>query len=166
MKIVLSDANVLIDLCNISLLDEFFKLDFEFHTTEQVLNEIKNPEQKQQIEKYVNNILQVKTLTGIDILQVAQLFGENVSNLSYVDCEAWYLSKQNNFTLLTGDKNLRNQAKRDNVDVRGILFLFDKMIEQNCITKLFAHAKLLQLYKCNIRLPKNEIEKRLTDWNY
>lgn len=165
MKIVLSDANIFIDLCNIGLLDEFFSLDFEFHTTEQVVNEIKRPEQKQQIEKHINKNLNIKMLTGIDILEVAQLFGGNVSNLSYVDCEVWYLSKQHNLTLLTGDKNLRNQATKDNIEVRGILFLFDEMVEQNCITRQFAHDKLLILSKTNIRLPKKEVEKRLNAWN-
>lgn len=164
MKIVLSDANVLIDLCNINLLDEFFKLNFEFHTTEQVVNEIKKPKQKQLIEKHINEKLNIKTLTGIDIMEVAKLFGGNISNLSYVDCEVWYLSKQHNFTLLTGDKNLRNQATKDKIEVRGILFLFDQMVAQNCITKQIAHDKLLLLSESNIRLPKKEVENRLTAW--
>ncbi|PKQ66394.1 hypothetical protein BZG01_11355 [Labilibaculum manganireducens] len=165
MKIVLSDANIFIDLCNIGLLDEFFSLNFEFHTTEQVMNEIKRPEQKQQIEKYINKSLNIKILTGIDVLEVAQLLNSNVSNLSYVDCEVWYLSKQQNLTLLTGDKNLRLQATKDNIEVRGILFLFDEMIEQNCITQKYAYDKLFLLSKTNIRLPKKEIEKRLINWN-
>lgn len=165
MKIVLSDANIFIDLCNIGLLDEFFSLDFEFHTTEQVVNEIKRPEQKQQINKHINKNLNIKILTGIDILEVAQLFSGNVSNLSYVDCEVWYISKQHNLTLLTGDKNLRNQATKDNIEVRGVLFLFDEMIEQNCITQKYAYDKLFLLSKTNIRLPKKEVEKRLEAWN-
>ena len=40
MKVIVNDANILIDLVELELLPHFFDLEFEFLTTELVLNEL------------------------------------------------------------------------------------------------------------------------------
>lgn len=45
MKIVINDANILIDLAKLDLLDKFSNLSFDLHTTDFVYEEL-NEEQK------------------------------------------------------------------------------------------------------------------------
>lgn len=45
MKIAISDANIFIDLIAIDLIDQFFKLPLDLHTTDLVINELDHLEQ-------------------------------------------------------------------------------------------------------------------------
>jgi hypothetical protein len=42
MIVVIQDANILIDLADVGLLNDFFRLDVEAHTTDLVLHEVKS----------------------------------------------------------------------------------------------------------------------------
>ena len=46
MKIVVNDTNILIDLAELGLLEEFSKLGFELHTIDLIVNELEKPAQK------------------------------------------------------------------------------------------------------------------------
>lgn len=59
MKIVINDANILIDLVKLDLLDLFSNLNFELHTNDFVYEEL-NEEQKSPVSKlYDNGILNI-----------------------------------------------------------------------------------------------------------
>lgn len=161
MKVVLSDANILIDLCKLELLKEFFCLDLEVFTTERVIRELKDKDQRKQVNPYVGSLLKIKSLSSIEVMEVAQLTSQNIKNLSYVDCEVWHISKTYNYTLLTGDKNLRNQAHKTNVEVRGILYIFDELHRKNIVATSQLFDKLTLLKSINKRLPQQEINNRL-----
>ena len=90
---------------------------------------------------------------------------ENSSGLSFEDCSVWYYSKILSGILLTGDGKLRKQARKDNLEVRGIIYLFDEFLRQGIITFQEAVEKIKQLSLLNNRLPKKEIEKRINLWN-
>lgn len=70
----------------------------------------------------------------------------------------------NNYTLLTGDNQLRKQAIKSNVKVKGIIYIFDFLVESRIISPQQAAEKLQQLFKANQRLPKKEIEERISQW--
>jgi len=55
-------------------------------------------------------------------------------------------------------------AIASNVAVKGILFLFDKFVEEDVLTLTKAVNKLEELLKINARLPRNEIEMRINRW--
>jgi len=46
MQIIINDANILIDLLKIDLVDSFFQLPYQMHTTEEVLAEVEDPNKK------------------------------------------------------------------------------------------------------------------------
>lgn len=46
----------------------------------------------------------------------------------------------------------------------GILFVFDELVNHNIISPKDAAAHLAELYESNVRLPKEEVEKRLEQW--
>ena len=66
--------------------------------------------------------------------------------------------------MLTGDGKLRKSAEKDNVKVSGILYVFDNLIEYGIISEKEAADFLDTLMQINMRLPKDECEKRILTW--
>ena len=165
MKIVINDANILIDLVKLELLESFSKLNFDLHTTDFVIEEL-NDEQKAPITE-LNGLKKLSIIETISIEDFQGINGilENSSGLSFEDCSVWYYSKKLSGVLLTGDGKLRKQASKDNLEIRGIIYLFDEFLNQNLISFEEAVEKIKQLRLLNNRLPKKEIEKRIDFWN-
>ncbi len=164
MKIVINDANILIDIVKLELLEEFSNLNFELNTTDFVLEEL-NPDQNKVIQEFISSgKIQLITTNNIEDLQGINNLLESSSGLSFEDCSVWYYSKKMNCTLLTGDGKLRKTAKKDGIEVRGIIYILDQMLVQNQLTLEEAIEKIELLYTLNNRLPKNELIKRLELW--
>ncbi len=51
-KIVVSDTNIFIDLISVNLLDGFFSLPWEVHTTDMIMKELKDSAQKAVVEVF------------------------------------------------------------------------------------------------------------------
>lgn len=168
-KIVVNDTNVFIDLLDVGLLDEFFCLPWEIHTTDFVMLELLREGQKETVEVYeTKGDLHVAEFEYDEFLKINNLYQKFKSrtNVSLTDCSVWYYAKLNSYTLLTGDRKLRNSALNEGVEVRGIIFVFDALVELEVISKSIACERLILLKKHNPRLPQNEIEKRLKLWSY
>ena len=67
--------------------------------------------------------------------------------------------------MLTGEGQLRKQAIKSNVKVKGIIYVFDILVEHQIITPQLAAERLSLLYKVNQRLPQKEIEERIARWS-
>ena len=52
--IVVNDTNIFIDLMSVDLLDDFFRLPIEIHTTDFVLNELTDESQHNAIQKHIS----------------------------------------------------------------------------------------------------------------
>lgn len=165
-KIVVSDTNIFIDLINVDLLDGFFGLPWEIHTTDMRVQELIKSDQYDAItllEKRGHLI--VKKFKGEELAQLARMKLERpTSNASIQDCSVWKLAKDLDCALLTGDNKLRKVVQNDNIEVHGILYLFDKMLEHKIMDNETAIDKLQSLYNINSRLPKEDIDKRITLW--
>lgn len=162
MKIIVNDTNILLDLADIDLLNELTQLGFELHTNDFIIAEVKNPNQITKINELVNTGKLFVATT--DSSEYAEIMAFQSKNLSFVDCSIWYYSKKINGTLLTGDGSLRKAAKASGTEVKGILFVFDQLLEEGIITKKTACEKLKELVNINSRLPRKEVEKRLSQW--
>ena len=165
MKIVINDANILIDLVKLELLEAFSKLTFDLHTTDFVIEELSDQQRGPITELSESNKLGIIETIKIEDFQGINSILENSSGLSFEDCSVWYYSKKLSGVLLTGDGKLRKQARKDNLEVRGIIYLFDEFLRQGIITFQEAVEKIKQLSLLNNRLPKKEIEKRIKLWN-
>lgn len=167
-KIVVNDTNVFIDLLDVGLLDKFFLLPWEIHTTDFVMLELLREGQKETVEAYKHagkfNVAEFDFDELMAINSLHKRFKEN-TNVSLTDCSVWYYAKQNNYTLLTGNRKLRNSAVNEGIEVRGIIHVFDKLVETGTIPSNIAAEKLALLKELNPRLPQTEIEKRLKMWN-
>ena len=166
-KIVVNDTNVFIDLHDVGLLEQFFHLPWEVHTTDFVMLELLNEGQKDTVTAYERDgSLHVATFEFEEIIEIDNLHKKVIdkTNLSLTDCSVWYYAKQNNYTLLTGDRKLRNSALNEGVEVRGIIYVFDELVANGIMTPSSAAEKLAFLKSINPRLPDSEIEKRLKLW--
>lgn len=164
-KIVISDSNIFIDLVDTGLTDSFFALPFEIHTTTYILDELLKIEQRAAIEKFIaNGQLHITSLEGELFIDLLLLYNSAGSNLSVNDCSVWLLASLKEGSLLTGDRNLRRKAVQSGIEVHGILYVIDKMVEHAVITTAVARSALEFLGAHNSRLPKSEIDKRLEQW--
>ena len=164
-RIVISDANVIIDLLSVSLLEAFFALPCEICTTDFVISEISQPEQQKILQKFIKSKkLGVVSFDSDDIDQVVLLLSKCRNNASFVDCSVWYYAKKVNGRLLTGDGKLRSVAERDNIKVSGVLYLFDNFVEYGILTAEEAAENLESLMTYNVRLPKSECLSRIRKW--
>lgn len=162
MRIAVQDANIIIDLIDCGIFELFFRLELEVVTSSLVLGEITESSQKKACQAVVRkkwlNVVEISTLDYL------RLQGLDLPGLSVPDRSVLELAEVREASLLTGDGRLRKAAKSSDVDVRGILWVFDQLVGDGLLPKKEARAKLAVLKERNQRLPKAEIEKRLKAW--
>lgn len=164
MKIIINDANILIDLFHLDLLDMFFKLkDFDIRTTDFVFNELYE-EQKEVLKQFVEtHSFQLIESNERDLQMIFTLFNET-KGLSIPDCSVMYFANKEQGILLTGDGKLRSQSLKKGVEVKGILYIFDILLLSELISFEMAIYKIEQLYQKNQRLPQKAKTERLECW--
>lgn len=162
--LVVSDTNIFIDLIDLDLYPHFMKLGYTVHTNIFVLNELKNSEQRAVIDSIGGVIVEPFDSPNF-FLEINKFFNDRThSGLSFIDCSVLYQGIVLEATVLTGDKKMIKSAMSLDIQVRGILFIFDQLVEQKLISPAAACEKLKALYERNRRLPKDEIDKRLNLW--
>jgi predicted nucleic acid-binding protein len=160
MIFAIQDANILIDLHNTGLLENYFALENDTHTTDLVLQEVRHD-----VEKYIQRgDLKVKTFTAAELQQLLAFKATQPSSLSLEDCSVFQFAIEKGAILLTGESTLRNCAKRANVEAHGIIWLFDLMLEKQALTLKAAIKAMDKLIQTNPRLPLEECHKRLRKW--
>lgn len=167
MKIIVNDANILIDLVELKILPYFFKLDYQFRTTSIILNELFD-EQKEALFPYIETgQLNVDHITEKDLTEIVRIRATK-PNLSEQDCSAFYQAQKLNAALITSDNTLRKFAQANHIEIHGHLWVFDNLVNKSILTGKTATEKLNEL--CNVvnpklGLPKNECQKRIKLWN-
>lgn len=160
MKVLITDANILIDLLKTETISRFFKLDYEIHTTQSVINEC-DDEQQEVLNRHIRGgRLLIFSMGANDDDHIEYLLGEN-PGLSHADCTVLYVARNLDAILLTGDRKLRSVTLVYNIEVRGIFWVFDEMLKQKIIEKKVYIKKLLRLKEVNRWLPEDEFKKRL-----
>lgn len=145
MKIYINDTNILIDLAELELLDAFSQLNAYLYTTDLVVAEIQNSKQREKVQEFINvGILKVLSLESEEITEIYTIREEN-SGLTIEDCSVWFAARKYKGTLLTGDAKLRKQASQKGIDVRGILYVFDELVNNHILLKKTARTKLIHL---------------------
>jgi len=163
MAIAVNDANIFIDLIEIDLIDTFFELKLDLHTTDLVLNEL-DYEQQQIIKKHITKKrLKVKVLNEEELLELKDK--EITSNkLSKQDISVYAYAKELGAIILTSDRRLRTEAKNKGFEVHGILWVFETMMAEKLLKPKKAIEKLTELMKINTWLPMDECHKRTEKW--
>lgn len=166
MKIIVNDANILIDLVDLRMLPYFFQLEYEFHTTTIILDELFD-EQKEELVPYIETgRLIVDDLTEEDFVKIIMIRAAK-PKLSEQDCSAFHRAQKDNAALITSDNTLRKYAKANDLEVHGHLWVFDNLVDKSILSGSTAIEKLNEL--CHVinpklGLPKNECNKRIKSW--
>lgn len=163
--VVVSDTNIFIDLYKVKLLDEFFALNIHIHTTDLIIHELKVEEQRKKVLGYDKLVIKRFDMREMLELVTFQHKMHDKTNVTIQDCSVWMYAQNNGYTLLTGDGKLRKVAIKEGTNVCGILYIFDRMVEEKLLTPSEACEKLQQLRQLNGRLPSKEIDKRMSIWN-
>ncbi|MBU4260401.1 MAG: hypothetical protein KKC76_00785 [Proteobacteria bacterium] len=163
MIFLVNDANILIDLLKIDLLDTFFHLEYDFQVTDMAFAEILEGNAAVLFPFLEKGLLAKQGFSFEELLQIQLLEVENPF-LSIADCSCLYLSRKISATLLTGDAALRRTAEQNNIVVHGILWVLDEIIATGLISEKEARGKLIQLMELNSRLPTGECQKRIKFW--
>ncbi len=155
--IVVSDANIFIDLERVGLLIEFSKLDMGIATSDFVFNELNAKQQ-----------LLVKSLDvdiySLDADELIMFFTEYQKlgrvKISHQDYSIFYFAKKLNASVLSNDKALRKFSTKNSLEVKGIFYILDMIITESKLSKDDL-KKSITLLLDNSWLPKDEIHKRL-----
>lgn len=166
MIVVVNDANILIDLIKLQLIEAFFKIPWEFHSSNLIIENELYDEQKEQLQPFINNgKFIIQELGADDMLSIINIQAQK-PQLSDKDCSALYCAKKLNASLITSDNPLRKFAKQVNIDVHGHLWVFDALLENQCITPQTAINKLneLNIINSKLKLPQKECDARIEKW--
>lgn len=165
MRIIINDANILIDLVHLDLMNEFIKLELDLKTTDVVFDEL-NDDQKVIIEAYIySKHIDLITIEKEDDFESIMTILESSSGLSFEDCSVWHYANKLKGILLSGDGKLRKQAMANGISVKGILYVFDQLLVHEIISFELAIVKLEQLYEINPRLPIQSKNERIASWS-
>lgn len=159
MKLIITDTNIFFDIISIGALPEFFALNYDICTTDFVIKEILESNQKVQIESFIRaKKLNVFKLTAAEVDEI-QNFATKRFFKGITDKTVLWKSYQLKCPLLTGDKKLRNEAEDLRIEVHGSIWVINELIEKNIVTKTKGTELLEKIKLLNASLPHDEIDK-------
>lgn len=163
MEFISSDTNVWIDFSTINKMALPFRLPYTYiMDSDAIEDELLNPSNLKQ--NLLTLGLKKVELDSTEFL-LASKYILKYKQLSRYDAIALAIAKNRNITLLTGDRRLREAAKKEYVTVIGTLGILDRLYVFEHISETEYDECLNGLKKHNgiaIRLPSAEIEQRLT----
>lgn len=158
MQVLISDANILIDMEDGSLLDRMFQLPYQFMAPDVLFED----ELKARYPHLLKLGLQLGELSPESIATVFALDAKYNGPSTY-DCFALALAKQEKCPLLTGDRRLTNAAKKEAVVVMGTLWVVEQMVVHAILTKEEAIQAYETMEVNGSRLPWDIAKKRIED---
>lgn len=148
MQLLVSDANILIDLEEGELLNTFFKLPFEFSVPDILFYE----ELEEQHAHLIDMGLSVRELSAETMMYVYEIT-QKAHGPSRNDCFAIALAKQERCPLLSGDRDLRKLAEEELITVKGTLWIIETMIKESLLSVDKARIAYQKMRDSGRRLP-------------
>lgn len=148
MRLLICDTNILIDLEEGRLLEQFFQLPYDFRVPDILFSE----ELETQHAHLSALGLQLGELTSESMLDAAELI-QRYGELSRNDCFTLALARQEQCPFLTGDKDLRNAAEMEQVKTNGTIWVVEQLVMHQIIDKPEAKAAYDRMKANGRRLP-------------
>lgn len=164
MKVAVTDANIFIDLLAASLLDVFASLDLEILTSYEVFSEL-YPEHQALLSALIEEGKLIISLVDSISFDAWKSTHNPSNSLSYPDQTVLFLAVQYGAIILSGEKLIRKFAERLGIEVHGILWILDQLVEKAVIGHGAAHDSLTSIMKRNKWLPLEECNLRLANWS-
>lgn len=164
MKVVVQDANILIDLEKAGILDLWFQLGHETHTTDQITRELQGDGSIGALAYIRRKVIKERSFTFEELAAIGTLQEECGGGPSFNDCSVLYLACELGACLLTGDGPLRKQGEVREVEVRGLIWIFDELVAHGLLAPAIAADKLLGLLDSGSFLPQSICDQRIQHW--
>lgn len=161
MLLLISDANILIDVEAAELLETLFKLPYQFAIPDILYVEEIEPGTPG-LEQLGLNVLEVQPDFVSYALSLVDMYGRKPSHNDYL---ALALAKQQDAALLTGDHNLKIVAQKESVQVMGTIWLLVAMVKHGLLSVKKALEALKKMKQRSRRLPWAEAEQLLLSLN-
>lgn len=156
--LLISDANILMDIETGDLVAPMFSLGYQFA----VPNVLYYEELEDQHAHLLNMGLEVRTVSAKGVARV-EVLSKNHVKPGRNDLFALALAEAENCPLLTGDAALRAAAESEKVEVKGTIWLISEMVREQRITVGVARASLNKMRENGRRLPWESAERMLDE---
>ncbi len=162
MKVAITDANIFIDIIDLNLVDFLFQIGLEIHSTIGIIDEL-DEAQQDIIQHYINDgQLNIHFQTEEQFLEIEkESFDQGFSD---ADCFLLFLSRENGMLLLSGERKMRLFCDENDLEVRGIIWLFDEFLRLNLMDNETAILKMETLLSINQWLPLKICRDRISSW--
>lgn len=160
--VAVTDANIFIDLIKTDMMHLLFKLDLSIHTTQEVVDELEPYQQEVIYALNKEGSISVYAFSYEELSDIPnQKFPDG---LHLADQTVFILAKKIDGILLSGDKKLRKYCERNDILVKGILWIYDEAYEKNLMDATVLVERIKLLMSINKRLPINDCQERITRW--
>lgn len=164
MKIAVKDANVFIDLEIAGLLELWFQLGIETHTSVFIREELRDGDHHETLSHFDSGNVTAHDFDFTQIVEIESLLNEVNRAAKFNDCSVLYLAEKLGSPLLSGDGALRKSATRRGIEVKGTLWIFDELVAAGLLTPKTAAVKLRLLLSEGSFLPRSACDERLERW--
>ena len=157
-RLLISDANIIIDMNTGGLLRLMFRLDATFAVPDTLFEEelrAHHPE----LPRLGLRLLELREETVVYAERLVEKYRGLGASIN--DLLALALAWQEKCPLLTGDSRLRTAGQTEGVDLHGSVWLIDQRLQAGTITVRQAAAGYEKMRNAGRRLPWDEIEKQL-----
>jgi hypothetical protein len=158
--VCVTDANIWIDLHHANLLDEAFELEVTWMTPDIVFHDEVLTVDRPLLKDLG---LQIRSLTGKELNRITELSARHPSP-SPKDLSTIVVAKVEDGIVVTGDGPLRTAVEREEMEVHGVLWVLDQLVDQTIISSSRAATALNTMVSRGSRLPKAEVQQRLRSW--
>lgn len=156
--LLISDANVIIDMELGDLIKPMFSLNYQFAVPDVLYEE--------ELQDSHPNLPQLG-LKRLELLpesvDYAVELGTRYRKPGRIDLMALALAKQEQCRLLTGDQALREAGKAEGVNVVGTIWLIGELLKAEIITRMDARAAYRKMKLSGRRLPWAEVDIQLKE---
>ncbi|EJU9971246.1 PIN domain-containing protein [Vibrio alginolyticus] len=157
-QLLISDANILIDMEEGGLLEAMFQLPYDFATPDILFYE----ELEEEHAHLPGLGLALKEVSS-ESMMYAMLLTGTYTQTSRNDCFALALAKQEQCPLLTGDMALRKAAEKEAAIVKGTIWLVSQLVVHQQINTEQARDAYRQMQANGRRLPWSIAERALVE---
>jgi len=158
VRLLISDANIIIDMDTGGLLRLMFRFDATFAVPDVLYEEELRADHPELLRLGLKR-LELSEGTVVYAGRLVEKYRGLGASIN--DLLALALARQEECPLLTGDGRLRAVGRTEGIDVHGTLWLIEQMIRSRTITVRQAGAAYAKMRDAGRRLPWDDVDQQL-----
>ena len=157
-RLIISDANILIDMEACGLLEEMFALEYEF-----AVPDILFAEELKETASYLSNMGLLIRELGEEGVRISERLINRYRErkVSRNDLFVLALAMENECMLLTGDGDLKSISEEENIDVHGTIWLMEQLFTTGTINIARVESAYASMKTQGSRLPWGDVDKQM-----